>query len=179
MSRKTPMALFDLEPIEPEPEARPPRPPSKRELARQRSADRKAERERAATHRSFDDGREAHRAPKRFSIEEARAASLAEAERLRRKRFTDWGLDPDAPDREERYKAEEQRLSLLVQQGWTFIRGRQERMEDWLRERDALDAQAREKKAEEDRKRAEAKAERRKRLRAPGGAPVNRDWTDT
>ncbi len=158
MSRQTPMALFDRRQIEPEPE------------------ERKADRAAAARPHHHAENRKPAR---RFNLEEAKAANLAEADRLRRKRFTDWGINPDAPDAEAQWSAEERRRNLLVQQGWTFIRGRQERMKDWLRERDALDAQAREKKAEEDRKRAAAKAEQRKKLRAPGGAPVNRDWTET
>ena len=122
------MALFEGALLEPE--ERPTKPPSQRELARRRAAERKAARELAAANPRLD----APRAPRRFDLDQARAANLAEADRRRRRRFAAWGLDPDAPDCEEQYVAEEARRNQLVQEGFTFIRGRQEPMESWTRE---------------------------------------------
>ena len=113
------MPLFTGEPLAGEPEDQPaaPKPPTKRELERRR------------TSRGFD-------------LQASYARAREETTRIRRERFERWGIDPDHPDAEALWQAEEQRRNLLVQQGWTFIRGRQERWEDWDRDRRAEEAAA-------------------------------------
>jgi hypothetical protein len=112
------------------------------------------------------------RPSKRLGLEESRAANLAEADRLRRARYERWGIDPDVPDAEAQWLAEGDRRNRLVQDGWTFIRGRQELAVDW---RAAVEAQADAVKAEEARQRAEAKAARHEQPQPRAGDP-ERDW---
>lgn len=124
------MSLFDGKPLQPDPDGPARRPTSQRELARRRAAQRRADREQAV-HRETMENRPT---PRRFDQEAAYARCREEAARYRRERLERFGVDPDAPDAEALYQAEEHRRNLLVQQGWTFIRGKMERMEDWLRD---------------------------------------------
>lgn len=120
-----------------------------------------------------------HQGPRKpYNAEEHMAQAREEGRKMRALRFERWGINPNAADAEEQYRAELARRQVLLGEGWTFADGVQERMSDWVARRDDAAARA----AHEAALRAGAQkaaedARRDARQRRLAGKPA-RSWTD-